>query len=153
MTELEWGLSEALDGPDVDAIGAGLHAYNIATGGIGGARGMCCSVRAPSRELIGGAVGRSWGECAELRMLWVADGWRRRGLGGELLARVEVEAATRGCRKLYLDTFSFQAPAFYTGRGFETLLIVAGFPGGATKHVMCKALAAPTRIGQDRGAG
>jgi GNAT superfamily N-acetyltransferase len=153
VTELDWGLSEAFDGPDVDAISAGLRAFNVAVGGIGSSRGLCCTVRTPSRELVGGAVARSWGECAELQMLWVADGWRRRGLGAELLARVEAEVAARGCRQLHLDTFSFQAPGFYAGRGFETVLVIDGFPGGATKHLMRKALARATLIGQGRRAG
>lgn len=85
-------------------------------------------------------------------MLWVADGWRRRGLGSALLGRVETEVAARGCSAIYLDTFSFQAPLFYARHGFETLLVIAGFPGGATKHLMRKAVVGPSGDGHRRGA-
>lgn len=152
MSELDWGLSEAVDGPDVEEIGAGLRAFNVAAAGIDTARGLCCTVRAPANGLVAGAVGRSWGACAELQMLWVADGWRGRGLGSALLGRVEAELAARACSAVYLETFSFQAPLFYARHGFETLLVIAGFPGGARKHLMRKALVGPSGDVQRRGA-
>jgi N-acetylglutamate synthase-like GNAT family acetyltransferase len=50
-------------------------------------------------------------------------------MGSALLGRVEAEVAARGCTQLYLDTFSFQAPGFQARHGFETLPVIAGFPG------------------------
>jgi ribosomal protein S18 acetylase RimI-like enzyme len=46
--------------------------------------------------------------------LWVSPDLRRRGLGSQLLTRAEAEALARGCRGVYLDTFTYQNVALYT---------------------------------------
>ncbi len=73
-------------------------------------------------------------------MLWVSKDLRGRGLGSRLVALFEAEARKRGCRLVYLDTFSFQAPEFYAKRGYETACRFDGFPGGMSKFVMRKGL-------------
>ena len=93
-----------------------------------------------SGKVIGGAVGRSWGACAELQQLWVHADHRRAGLGVELLRRFEARAAERGCSLFYLDTFSFQAPGFYAKQGYTTVLRVDGLTRGISKHTMHKRL-------------
>ena len=54
----------------------------------------------------------------------------------------EERATARGCRIFYLETFSFQAPAFYRKLGYESALEVRGFPCGIVKHVMTKTIGA-----------
>ncbi len=93
-------------------------------------------------ELIGGAAGRRWGEYCELLYLWVKPEFRRHGLGSELLGAFERQAADHGCKVFILDTFTFQAPAFYMRHGYAVLHEMAGFPQGNTKYTMRKALAA-----------
>ncbi len=53
---------------------------------------------------------------------------------------VEAEARTRGCALLYLDTFTFQAPAFYLKLGYEVACELKGFPDDVSKFVMRKTL-------------
>jgi len=89
---------------------------------------------------LGGAVGRTWGEAAELQQLWVAKDLRGRGVGARLLSLFEAAARQRGCRLVYLDTFTFQAPDFYLKQGYETACRFDGFPGGISKFVMRKTL-------------
>lgn len=43
-----------------------------------------------------------------------------------------------GCRLLYLDTFSFQAPEFYYRLGYETACRLDGFPDGGSKFILRK---------------
>ena len=69
-------------------------------------------------EIVGGAIGRTWGQCCELQQLWVSTEHRRRGVGSRLLQAFERRAQERGCRLVYLDTFSFQAPVFYKAHGY-----------------------------------
>ena len=54
----------------------------------------------------------------------------------------EERATARGCRVFYLETFSFQAPAFYRNLGYESALELRGFPCGIVKHVMTKRIGA-----------
>lgn len=87
---------------------------------------------------IGGAVGRTWGQCCELQQLWVAAERRQQGIGSQLLESFEREAAARGCALIYLDTFSFQAPSFYALRGYVEVLRVTGYTGGVVKVTLQK---------------
>lgn len=97
---------------------------------------------AAATEPLAGAIGRTWGQCCELQQLWVADAWRRRGLGRRLMDAFHADAEARGCRTFYLETWSFQAPAFYRACGYDLRLTLEGFGGGVAKHVMVRELAA-----------
>ncbi|WP_179395549.1 GNAT family N-acetyltransferase [Lacticaseibacillus absianus] len=50
--------------------------------------------------------------------LWVAPEARRRGLATALLNRVEAEMTAFGCPVVHLETFDYQAPAFYRACGY-----------------------------------
>ena len=52
----------------------------------------------------------------------------------------EQDACNRGCRLVYLDTISFQAPSFYQTRGYVEVLRTEGFTGGVIKLTMHKRL-------------
>jgi GNAT superfamily N-acetyltransferase len=70
--------------------------------------------------------------------LWVAEPYRRRGEGRRLLSELEAEALRRGCKGVYLDTFSFQAPEFYAKLGYREFGRIAGFPGGFDRIWLAK---------------
>jgi hypothetical protein len=59
---------------------------------------------------------------------------------------VETEATTRGRTLLYLDTFTFQAPAFYLKLGFDVACELEGFPNNVSKFVMRKPLRGVQRL-------
>lgn len=102
---------------------------------------LACFARLPAGAVIGGAVGRTWGRCAELQQLWVEQGYRRRGIGARLVRAFEQRAIERGCRTFYLETFSFQAPALYRALGYTVKLEITGFGGDITKYVMVRDMA------------
>ena len=52
----------------------------------------------------------------------------------------EATAIERGCRLIYLDTFTFQAPEFYYGLGYEIACQLDGFPDGGSKFILRKTL-------------
>ena len=67
----------------------------------------------------GGLMAEGIGQWMYISLLWVEDGFRRKGLGTSLLYKAETEAKNRGAKGILVDTFSFQAPAFYKKNGFE----------------------------------
>lgn len=116
--------------PEAAQVDAGLDAFNAQTALVD-VRPLACLARADDGHVLGGALGRTWGACAELQQLWVQQDRRRAGLGRALLQRFERAAAQRGVRQVYLHTFSFQAPAFYARQGYREALRLSGYTGGA----------------------
>ena len=93
-------------------------------------------------RVVAGICGNTWGGGCEIRQFWVEESRRRQGLGTRLLDAAEREARRRGCRQMILTTFTFQAPAFYAKRGFETLAVVDDFPRGYQNFLLRKYLSA-----------
>lgn len=122
------------------AVGDGLDAANAQAAPLHEVRALACFARDDAGAVLGGAIGRTWGDACELLELWVAEGQRGRGLGAALLARFERLAAARGSRSAYLYTFSFQAPAFYARCGWQVAHELAAFPHGIVKFTMTKTL-------------
>ena len=123
---------------EASIVDAGLGASNEVAAPIHEVRPLSCFVRLPTGGVVGGAVGRTWGECCELQQLWVEARYRRQGLGARIVREFEQHAAKRGCRTFYLDTFSFQAPAFYRSLGYRPKLELRGFPKGHRKYIMVR---------------
>lgn len=125
---------------DVAPIDRGLHSYNQRAADLAAIRRFACLAWNSDGALAGGALARWWGVACELQQIWVDETLRRRGIGASLMQKVEATAIECGCRLLYLDTFSFQAPEFYYHLGYETACRLDGFPGGGSKFVLRKAL-------------
>lgn len=92
-------------------------------------------------ELCGGLVGRiAWG-WLHIEILWLASELRGQGVGSRLMNEVEELALQRGCGGIYLDTFSFQAPDFYTRIGYRVFGKIEDFPKGNCRYFLEKKLA------------
>jgi GNAT superfamily N-acetyltransferase len=72
-----------------------------------------------SERIVAGLAGETYSGWLFIRYLWVSDGLRGKGIGRRLMAAGEDRALERGCHAAWLDTFSFQAPAFYRKLGYE----------------------------------
>jgi GNAT superfamily N-acetyltransferase len=72
--------------------------------------------------------------------LWVADAYRKHGIGSQLMARADAAAQERGCHGAYLDTFTFQAPKFYERLGYREFGRLNDFPPGHSRIWFSKAL-------------
>ena len=126
---------------DVAPIDQGLHTFNQGAADLAAIHRFACFARNDDGALGGGALARWWGTACEVQQLWVDEALRRRGIGVALMQKVEATAVERGCRLIYLDTFSFQAPEFYYRLGYETACRLDGFPGGGSKFILRKSLA------------
>jgi len=123
---------------DAAIVDAGLGVANDAAAPLHEVRPLCCFARTASGQVLGGAVGRTWGACCELQQLWVEPEQRRLGIGSRLVREFERHAEARGCRTFYLYTFSFQAPGLYRALGYASAFELRGFPHGIVKHTMVR---------------
>ena len=69
--------------------------------------------------LIGGIVACRDFDCLTVDFLCVDEAYRNRGYGGALLRYAEERAREQGAKRVLLNTFSFQAPAFYKKHGYR----------------------------------
>ncbi len=136
--EVSLSVHDEISADDARAIDQGLDDSNAAAAPLHQVKPLHCVARLPDGTLIGGAKGRTWGECCELRQLWVHAEHRLRGTGTQLVKRFEAAASARGCRVFYLDTFSFQARPFYERLGYEARLEIRGFGTGIAKYIMVR---------------
>ncbi|WP_373353301.1 GNAT family N-acetyltransferase [Pseudoroseicyclus sp. CXY001] len=94
---------------------------------------------APEGESYAGGIDAALGAAfCFVRLLAVAPAQRGKGVGALLLSAVEDEARAAGARGIWLDTFSFQAPAFYRAHGFEEVGTIAEYLPGHSRHFFVK---------------
>jgi GNAT superfamily N-acetyltransferase len=142
MNHIVWAQTDSPNATDIAAVDDGLEASNRdAAEDLADVRPLACFARLQTGKLIGGAIARTWGECCELRQLWVDPSHRRRGIGRRLIEMVEQEARRRGCTLMYLETFSFQAPQLYLSSGLTVACEFRGFPDNVIKYILRKELA------------
>jgi GNAT superfamily N-acetyltransferase len=139
MVEASVRIEERLTPEDQRLTFDRLLAFNVAVAGPLGHRELFVSLR-QDEELCGACIGRTYWEWLFVDILWIADGFRKRGFGKTLLGKAEDEARARGCRNVYLDTFSFQAPEFYRRLGYVQFGRLADFPKGHSRHFLTKEL-------------
>jgi GNAT superfamily N-acetyltransferase len=106
---------------DVRFLEDQLYAYNVEQTGVDDGRWLTVFVRDDSGRIAAGLHGWTWGGGAKVQTLWVRQDLRRHGYGTRLLAAAEAEARARGCDRILLDTFAFQAPLFYQKHGYEVV--------------------------------
>ncbi len=123
---------------------AGLTAYNEAQVGPDPVRDprshVCIVARDREGRVRGGAQGVTVGAWLALDTVWVEDAFRLRGLGARVLDAAEAEGRRRGCKWAILATFDYQAPDFYSRRGYVEYARMEDFPWGHTRFQLRKEL-------------
>jgi len=117
-----------------------IYKFNVAATGISDGRLLGIAVKDAKGNLIAGLSGHTWGGTCEIRLLWIAEGARRGGLGTRLLEMAEAEARSRGCEQIVLATHSFQAPGFYARFGYVEVGRVRDYPKGHDSIYLRKTL-------------
>lgn len=140
MTDDDVRFSSNGDADDVEAVLSGLDAYNEARVGPSRFRKVRLFLRDATGRVRGGLFGRHVWDWLHVEILWVDEPLRRKGLGTQLLMQAEKEAVEAGCTRALLDTFEFQAPAFYGKRGYSVFAVLEDFPLGYRRYYLQKEL-------------
>lgn len=125
---------------DMDEIHSQLKKYNL-------------SKREPSENIpIGvfledesgvktaGLTGEIFGNWLCIKYLWVSEELRNRGIGSKLLQAAEADAISRGAQYAFVDTFDFQAPAFYRKHGYREVFKLFDYPYTGERYYYVKHL-------------
>jgi GNAT superfamily N-acetyltransferase len=138
------------DYPEMEAVAAiqrGLHAFNQEMGGPYDREPVTVLARDGAEAVLGGLLGLTYWNWLFIDWLWLSPETRGRGLGSRLLERAETIARARGCTDAYTDTFSFQAPGFWTRHGYVEFGRLDGMPPGNARIWFRKALPAGNGAG------
>jgi ribosomal protein S18 acetylase RimI-like enzyme len=115
-----------------------LRDYNTVQVGPSGHQPLTLFVRDEVGQAVGGLRGTTHWGWLYVSMLVIREPVRRLGWGSLLLTEAEAEAAKRGCRHAYLDTFNLQARAFYEKNGYTVFGTLDDFPLGGHQRFFLK---------------
>lgn len=113
-----------------DRLTAELVAFNNAATGVPDRGSFSVKVTDEAGELVGGLTAWTWGGLCGIDLLWVRAESRADGWGGAILRAAEAEARRRGCDRVTVSSFTFQAPGFYERHGYAETGRTLGIPGG-----------------------
>ena len=91
-------------------------------------------------RMIGGVTAQITGTTLGVKLLWVDKEYRSRGVGAQLMSKMEEDARTKGCAVSFVDTMSYQAPGFYNKQGYVEDVRIADFYAGHDRIFFKKAL-------------
>jgi GNAT superfamily N-acetyltransferase len=143
MTKLpKMTLTDSPDDPTLETISRLLSEFNERSSGR--ANDYCPLTIVLSdpdtQETVGGLVGWTSFSYLYVNLLYLPDTLRSAGLGSQMMALAEEEAARRGCHGAWLDTFSFQARGFYERLGYTLFGAIEDYPPGHSRYFLKKAL-------------
>lgn len=93
-----------------------------------------------NRDVIGGAIGHSLRQRFFLTQLWVSEKHRSKGIGTELVSRMEAIAKERSCFDVVVDTLNTKAVSFYEQLGYQVYLVNPNYIRGFDWHFLAKAI-------------
>lgn len=91
--------------------------------------------------VVGGLLAVLCWNWIEVDILWVDLAYRQKGVGTQLLNKIEKIALEKDCTFIKLNTFSFQAPNFYRKNGYEQYALLEHAPEGASHNYFKKSIA------------
>ena len=121
-------------------IGELIRSYNRSKREVAESEPLNLYVEDDSGELMAGLVAETFGNWLEIEYLFVTENLRVQGIGSQLLQQAESEAKKRNCRFAFVNTFQFQAPAFYQKQGYKEVFTLKDYPYIGQRHYYQKDL-------------
>ncbi|OHX16342.1 GNAT family N-acetyltransferase [Chromobacterium sphagni] len=126
-------LTDVADDAVLAQIVAPLAQYNEGQAGPSHHRPLVIRLEDEEGQVAGGLWGYTNFGWLYVQLLAAPAAARGQGLGRRLMEQAEAEARARGCVGAWVDTFTFQAPAFYEGLGYQRFAELADYPPGHSR--------------------
>jgi GNAT superfamily N-acetyltransferase len=125
---------------DLQFIEDQLNEHNMVRTGRRDFRPLGLWVRDDRQRIVAGLYGFTWADWLEVRLVWVREDLRGQGHGRRLVESAEAEARARGCRRVWLDSYTFQAPGFYQRLGYQVFGVLHDYPAPHGRVFLTKTL-------------
>jgi len=114
-----------------EVLDKGLDDFNFAATGTSKEDQDHFSVKVADADgvIVGGLTAWTWAGLCGISMVWIHPDHRKEGWGAKILAAAEEEARRRGCDRVCVSSFTFQAPGFYQKYGYGETGRTLGIPG------------------------
>lgn len=96
------------------------------------------TIKDENGKIIGGLISVFCWDWLEIDILWIDSNYRGLGYGTKLLLEIEEIAKQKGCTFIKLNTFTFQAPEFYSKHGYKVFGILDNAPRGYKHYYYLK---------------
>ena len=121
-------------------IGDLIRSYNRSKREVAESEPLNLYVEDEHGEIMAGLVAETFGNWLEIEYLFVKEDLRGQGIGSQLLQQAESEAKKRNCRFAFVNTYQFQAPAFYQKHGYKEVFTLKDYPYIGQRHYYQKDL-------------
>ena len=125
---------------DQRAVYEGLLQYNLERLEDKSPKDLGVYARDEAGNIVAGLIGNTHGNWLTVKFLWVSESLQGKNIGSEILKQAEEMAKERGCKYAFLDTFSFQAPAFYRKHGYREAFALEEYPLTGKRYYFTKRL-------------
>ena len=125
---------ENIESQKSQIIGDLIRSYNRSKREVAESESLNLYVEDDSGELMAGLVAETFGNWLEIEYLFVKEDLRGQGIGSQLLQQAESEAKKRNCRYVFVNTYQFQAPAFYQKQGYKEVFTLKDYPYTGQRH-------------------
>ena len=131
---------ENIESKKSQIIGDLIRSYNRSKREVAESEPLNLYVEDEHGEIMAGLVAETFGNWLEIEYLFVKEDLRGQGIGSQLLQRAESEAKKRNCRFAFVNTYQFQAPAFYQKHGYKEVFTLKDYPYTGQRHYYQKDL-------------
>ena len=131
---------ENIESQKSQVIGDLIRSYNRSKREAAESEPLNLYIEDEQGELMAGLVAETFGNWLEIEYLFVKEGLRGQGIGSQLLQQAESEAKKRNCRFAFVNTYQFQAPAFYQKYGYKEVFTMKDYPYTGQRHYYQKDL-------------
>ena len=131
---------ENIESQKSQIIGDLIRSYNCSNREPAESKPLNIYIEDDNGQLLAGLVAETFGNWLEIEYLFVKEDLRGKGIGSQLLQRAESEAKKRNCHFAFVNTYQFQAPAFYQKQGYKEVFTLKDYPYTGQRHYYQKDL-------------
>jgi N-acetylglutamate synthase-like GNAT family acetyltransferase len=122
MSNIQYSIENTPDASDDKVIRNGLVDFNDK---ITKGKSSYFSVFAKEGDqIIGGALIFEHSDALYIDVLWCNEQYRKQGIGTKIMTMIDDVAKNKRLSKIFVDTYAFQAQAFYEKHGFYCIGII-----------------------------